>query len=745
MRSVKIALGVALALVVIAIGAVLAHKPLVVVGSNGVAPLYRNGSVAVDTTSCQAGGTLPAGTSALRISLGANTNPEIGVRVFAGSRLLTQGARGAGGGLNASATIPVRRVSSTVHDARVCITLGPSGEVMGIRGIASRPEVDGLFRLQDVRLGIEYLHPGSRSWWSYVSSIAYHFGLGRAAGGTWIGFFVIVLMLGVAALATRLALEDSHEQAQPDEGAGQSAAPEAHERVARVRAPRPERQAQERAQAGAHPQTDGLAVCAKAAAAAAQAAAGRPRVCPGRVPERGLLVAGDAAVPGHRRALPVRLHPVSRRARGAAELHEGNYSLEERAALAGLRQPAVLWHAEDTTISSAAEQRELQELLGRHLGRKGEGVGGSAADPPLYYLLELVPYALGSGGTILDQLELMRLLSALLAGLTGLFVFLFVRETLPRFSWAWTVGGLGVALSPLLGFTSGAVNPDSLLFAICAAIFYCLARAFRRGLGRGLAIAIGVLIAAGLLTKPNFIGLVPGIVLGLVALTVRAARQRRGPAIRMLALALAIPATPVCVYVLANLLASRPALGTASENLSAGKGHSILGDLSFAWQMYLPRLPGMTDYFPGVSSVELWFDRFVGLYGWLDTTFPVWVYTAALFPAGLLALLGLRALLADRAALRRRLAEPLTYAVMSVGLMGLIGSHAYLNLGGEGGGGHVQPRYLLPLLPLAGVALALAARGAGRRWGPAVGAVIIVLFLAYDVFSQLLVVSRFYA
>jgi hypothetical protein len=40
--------------------------------------------------------------------------------------------------------------------------------------------------------------------------------------------------------------------------------------------------------------------------------------------------------------------------------------------------------------------------------------------------------------------------------------------------------------------------------------------------------------------------------------------------------------------------------------------------------------------------------------------------------------------------------------------------------------------------------LALAARGAGRRWGPPVGALIIVLFLGYDIFSQLLVVSRFY-
>ena len=78
--------------------------------------------------------------------------------------------------------------------------------------------------------------------------------------------------------------------------------------------------------------------------------------------------------------------------------------------------------------------------------------------------------------------------------------------------------------------------------------------------------------------------------------------------------------------------------------------------------------------------------------------------------------------------------------------MTLIGrATAYLSIGSEGVGGFVEPRYLLPLLPLLGAVLALAARGAGRRWGPPVGALIVVLFFAHDIFSQLLVVSRFYS
>jgi hypothetical protein len=97
------------------------------------------------------------------------------------------------------------------------------------------------------------------------------------------------------------------------------------------------------------------------------------------------------------------------------------------------------------------------------------------------------------------------------------------------------------------------------------------------------------------------------------------------------------------------------------------------------------------------------------------------------------------------ASLNRRIHTTLlaVYATTAIGLMGLVGADSYLTfprLTAE----YAQVRYMLPLLPLFGAALALAARGAGRRWGPAVGALIVVLFMAHDVFSQLLVVGRYY-
>jgi hypothetical protein len=425
-----------------------------------------------------------------------------------------------------------------------------------------------------------------------------------------------------------------------------------------------------------------------------------------------------------------------------------SFSPEENAIVLDLHVPEVRWHPEVQTISSRAAQRQLRVGLAQPLSRVGGGGAGvAAAEPPLYYALETIPYYLGSGGTLLDQLELMRLLSALMAGLTALFTFLFVREALPRVPWAWTVGGLGAALTPLLGFTSGVVTPDAMLYAVSAAVFYCLARAFRRGLTRRLAIATGILIAAGFLTKVNFVGLVPGLMLGLIVLGLRGIRDgedRRRRAFGSMALAMAIAVSPVCAYVARNLLEHHPTLGIVSSAVHLTSGESILSDIVYVWQLYLPRLPGMVNYFPGLSTIrQLWFDRAVGLYGWLDTTFPVWVDNLALIPAGLIAILGLRALIASRASLRARLSELVVYLVMSAGLMALIAQDSHLHRLVEGAG-YAQPRYLLPLLPLAAAILALAARGAGRRWGPAAGALIVVLFLAQDIFSQLLVVSRFY-
>lgn len=428
---------------------------------------------------------------------------------------------------------------------------------------------------------------------------------------------------------------------------------------------------------------------------------------------------------------------------------EPSYSQQESVLLLDLREVAVHWHPEEHVISSPAEERQLQHDLALRLSRRGDGRSGvSASQPPLYYMLEVVPYTLGKAGTLLDQLELMRLLSAAMGGLTALFCFLFVREALPGLRWAWTVGGMSVAVLPALGMMSGAVNPDAMLYAVCAALFFCLGRAFRTGLTRNLALVLGALTAVGLLTKLNFVGLTPGVVLALILLTIRAARVRGRAAFLSLAYALGIAASPVCAYLLVNQLSGHASLGLFSSAIDAttSKGRPILDEISYIWQFYLPRLPGMSrDYFPGLLTTrDLWFDRAVGLYGWLDTSFPVWVQNLALAPASLLGILGIFGLLAARTRLPARSGELIAYMAIGGGLMVLIGADAYLGVGQQHPPNYAEPRYLLPMLPLFAAVLALAARGAGRRWGPTVGTLIVLLFVAHDIFSQLLVVARFY-
>jgi 4-amino-4-deoxy-L-arabinose transferase-like glycosyltransferase len=418
------------------------------------------------------------------------------------------------------------------------------------------------------------------------------------------------------------------------------------------------------------------------------------------------------------------------------------FSAEELATLAALRYERVRQEPQNRTIATSAEQERLERALAvtpRESGSDAAGVASS--QPPLYYALEAIPYRLADSGTVLDRLALMRLLSALFAGLTAIFTFLFVRETLPGAPWAWSVGGLSVALAPLLGFMSGAVNPDSLLFAVSAAVLYCLARAFRRGLSTRGAVAIGVLTLVGLLTKLNFVGLAPGILLGLAVLSVRAARASSSRAYGVFALATAIVFTPVLLFA---ALSGHPLLGFVTRAVGTVHG-SVLAEADYIWQLYLPRLPGTVNDFPGAFTTrQLWFNGYVGLYGWLDTTFPGWVYGLALLPAGAIAALCARSLYVGRAALRSRAAELAVYAVVSLGLLVLVGGASYRAFP-ETDAEYGQVRYLLPLLALFAAALALAARGAGRRWGRVVGALIVVLFLAHDVFSQLLVVTRYYS
>jgi hypothetical protein len=425
--------------------------------------------------------------------------------------------------------------------------------------------------------------------------------------------------------------------------------------------------------------------------------------------------------------------------------YTGQYSPGETVVLQALHYNQVRHSPGTPSISSAQEQQALIEAV--HSGASMEGVkqaGIASSEPPLYYALQTIPYDLGRGN-VLTQLQLMRLLGALFGAMTALLAFLFLREILPGTPWAATIGALCVALQPAFAFMSGSVNPDSMLYTVAAGVFLCLARAFRRGLTRRLAIVLGVLIAVGFLTKLNFIGFAAGVFVGLLVFAVRGVKSRGLGGLVSPAIAAGIGISPAILYVLRNLLSNQRTLGAVSGGGSLISTKSLFHELSYIWQLYLPRLPGMSNYFAGLmTSKDIWFDRSVGLYGWFDTMFAPWVDNVALIAAAIVAVLCGRELVLRRGALRRRLPELLTYAAIVLGVLMMIGASSYLSnvLTNEAPFG--EPRYLLPMLPLLGAVIALAVRGGGRRWAPVIGAAMVVLFLGHDIFSQLQVIARYY-
>jgi predicted membrane protein DUF2142 len=317
---------------------------------------------------------------------------------------------------------------------------------------------------------------------------------------------------------------------------------------------------------------------------------------------------------------------------------------------------------------------------------------------------------------------------------------------------------LAVAFQPLFGFISGGVNSDNLLFAAAAGVFYGLARSFRVGLTPALGLWIGALTAIGLLAKINMVGLVPGIVLGVLLLVLRAPPDGRRQAVRGALGAGALVVGAALIYAILNETVWDRSLffGASGASLSGGTGgvsgapdvthvpSASIGDaLSYAWQFYLPRLPFMHAQFAHYPLYEVWFKGFIGSFGWLDYGFPGWVYTLALFIVVAVIGLAVRELVVRWAAIRPRAAELITYATITLGLLILTNGNGYsARLGGAGG--FEQARYLLPLLALYGAIVALAARGAGRRWGPAVGVLIVAIAIAHTAVAMLLTLTRYY-
>lgn len=676
-------------LVALALALVLLESERRLVDTNSVAPAEEVSALAPGSEVCQGGEVIPRDGRRLTVQVSTG-RPKLRALVLTQEGARVRGAV-VGHGPSGEVTIGLPSVSNRDHlEGRICLrNTGPLTAVM--RGQPTAPQLAATIggRPQAGRLKIEWREAQARTWLARVPDIARRFGVGKGTVvGAWTFWATLALLLGVCAAAVVLAV-------------------------------RPPGRAR------------------RAALACAAVAAGNALVWAAVVPPF------DAPDEWFHLGYAQYLAETGDVPRPAPTL----FSPEQAEALLQTGVQGYYVNPQGRPAWTEAEDQRIESSLTGFERVSPGGAGQAVGNPPLYYALAAVPYRAASSGNVLDRLLAMRLLSALLAGCTAAFTFLFLRELMPATPRVWTVGALAVALQPVLAFIGGGLNNDNLLWAACAGLLWLLARAFRRGLTPKLGAAIGAAVAVGLLTKGSMLGLVPGAALGLGVLVARAPAPRR-PAWRGAALAVVVAAVPFALYVLAgNVLWERDSASATAgftPNRIAG-GLSVGEQASYLWQFYLPRLPFMIDQFPPYQNYPLWdtyVQGFIGRFGWFLYGFPMWVNwlgLGALIGVGGLAVAGIAR---ARAQVRRRAGELLTYAALLAGLLLLIAVAGY-RFRKDTGVNFEQARYLLPAIGLYGAVVATAVRGLGR-FAPAAGAFLVTVALGHSLFAQLLAMARYY-
>jgi hypothetical protein len=209
MSSVRVVVVGGLAALAAALLLTLLGSPLTVAASNTRAYLtffLTRHSVHL----CQAGESVPARTSAMRLSVFALSGPRVVVHAFEHGAAIASGEKASGwtGGV---VTVPVKPLRQARAGVTVCIDLHANGDEtislvgeLSDRKHAARSD-RGVF---PGRVQIEYLRPGRSSWLSLAPEVARRMGLGHAGSGTWGVLFVIALMAVVIGLSSRATIRD---------------------------------------------------------------------------------------------------------------------------------------------------------------------------------------------------------------------------------------------------------------------------------------------------------------------------------------------------------------------------------------------------------------------------------------------------------------------------------------------------------------------------------------------------------
>ncbi len=406
---------------------------------------------------------------------------------------------------------------------------------------------------------------------------------------------------------------------------------------------------------------------------------------------------------------------------------------------------------DDTRLpwTSLAQERYRElDAIQHPAANNGGGYSTSAAHGPLYYLALAPGYLLARHGTAFSQLTLMRLTSALLGALAALFAFLIARELAPGRPWLAVLAGLLVVYEPMYGFISGAVNNDVGVNAAGAAVAFLLIRLLRRGPTVAWGLIAGVTLVALPLIKETGLSLYPVAALVLLAALWRYHSRSDLPGWIALILG-AILMDELSVHVLSSLQPPAAANGFSAigSNTSAASEalHHIPEFLSFLWQLFLPRLPGMAQHFSvsGNPADVIFVKRGWGAFGWYDVFFSHWVYVVIALAMLLSIPLGALAAGREWTWIRRNWIETLTVILIPVAVIAGFEA-AYYSPGVQ----TVIPtfgRYVFPAIAPLAVMVVGALHGFGRRNMLYCGVALFVAMIALSYSAQLLTLTSFYA
>lgn len=398
--------------------------------------------------------------------------------------------------------------------------------------------------------------------------------------------------------------------------------------------------------------------------------------------------------------------------------------------------------------SAAAEGRVAHFERIRLPSQRSDGGGPDPADvnPPLSYLVDAAAYR-AVGGTFFDRLWAMRMTGVLGMLLTVLGTWLLAGEAFGRRRLLQFAAAGAVALVPMVGFVSGAVGVEGLLYGLWTLALWLGLRLVRRGLTTVDALCFGLAVGAACTVKAASFALLPGAAFALAVAAWRARVRMSGGriAVPLLAAGAGVLATFGTWFAVSRSLHRAAAAQVAGTAGGGGGGTNVRELLSYLWQFYLPRLPFQTKFSKDAETIpvfEYWIKGATADFGWLEVHFANPVYLA-LTAVGALVVVGCAVTLWRRRA-RIDWMVPAFLAVVALTLLAGLHWTDYHQIK-SGAVAFAQGRYLLPLVGVAGLVLAGAVLALPARARPAAVALALGGLVAFNVFSFGLVLERYFA